>query len=618
MIILGSRTRPEIGSNMKFLCEHISQNTKIKQSYMMAYINNTSLVIKHMNCDEQCFKNDIYMNVLMNNAAELRQLSYYAYGAVFCDKFAAIFYEFPQNTQTLELLFKEFKRQNFENKSYEIYLDIVFKELNKLHMRNLYHGNPSPDYIFIVGKFANFMDFKFRKQYLQVYDFILFLINMKQLTKEFNKDINNFLFKLVLKYIKEYRNSDILCNIVSCILENNEPIFTKIRTIEKISNYWFEHGSINPLWIDDKTKLSKFTAHYFNLQLDNSIITLIEDFQMKKLEPPQYENIPIEIPSKINTREPDVISLTSCKYYRSGNYAIENNNYAIENRNIIKNCLNLSGNIYIPQILSTTKKPIVKYISHSNMIDDAFKIPNSTLNIYGDYRYPGGKYYASTKNEPMPPTQEEQIFIRTDISRLVENSKYICDRKFYGCNINSAHGDHKTYPYLWNGLIIKSDYNVSYKFQKESLIMMMDNVHILRDKDGRLYDSVHPENKIKCAYAVAPLVDIWDLRNMDEIFEQYRKTIHNLFHSSNGGVLLTGGLGMGFYITKNINISNINELKERIFHRISVKSLRDEVMKLRSDQAKINTIVTFIKNKYKEIIKSELANSTYDEIHVYI
>ncbi len=260
----------------------------------------------------------------------------------------------------------------------------------------------------------------------------------------------------------------------------------------------------------------------------------------------------------------------------------------------------------------------------TNMITRAFNETNDYndvyLVVYGDFRYFGGGVTTIPTYESMPTTQEEQIFIRTNVAKsFYDNKEYL----FKKGEIDFDNNFNELNNVLINpGYWLNNERHIFFNqttsnFLRYGNILLIKDIYQMRDRLGNTHET--PNKKINLLYVVAPMYihktqysektdedikgDECELNKYgNQKIETYKTTINNILNvelsdNNKKKVLIVGDIGVGVYLdgqkkktktkkkTTAMGLTNINCIKyvrekysEYLENKIKEKTSFDKII----------------------------------------
>lgn len=302
------------------------------------------------------------------------------------------------------------------------------------------------------------------------------------------------------------------------------------------------------------------------------------------------------------------------------NKLLNTKTYAYENMSIVENNAIFSMKSKIIDVvkggdITTTDVSLIEYRpndTQTNSIDRAFEEAKNGRNVYltvfGDFRYAGGGFSRIKDDGSMPKTQEEQVFIRTNLCKIYNDNDKIIHRDDHQ-EIERCRQYMNTLGYTFNK---ERDFFFSVEMMKRLLngdVFLINDVYLIRDSYGKLL--INADKPINIIYVAAPMyqkkmafnkpngvVDNTRLQpdhihtfNINRKIQIYNRIIKNIFNAkleTTNNVLMFGALGFGVYL----------ENKQHPFMGLTDAKLID-----------------MIKNTYIDIILSNIYKTTFDKIY---
>lgn len=266
----------------------------------------------------------------------------------------------------------------------------------------------------------------------------------------------------------------------------------------------------------------------------------------------------------------------------------------------------------------------------TNSIDLAFQLANESkdnniyLLVFGDFRYVGGSAAGTPKTRGIPGTQEEQIFIRTNVCKIYHGNNDIIFNKYDGKSFKDLQIKLGEYGFWVNPTRQYFYKESASNYLVQGGVYLIRDVYMIRAANGDPVSNPDTNNPINLIYAVAPMyfkrhrltnwgeavhpkhknatgIEFTDeqfIRNKHRLnkhglgkIEQYKKTVQNIFSlqlpTPNNNILMFGSFGMGVYVSRKGSSMGLE----------------------------YNENINYVMDEYKKYINDNIHNTVYDIIY---
>lgn len=229
------------------LCQQIAHITKGKligqgtegSIYIYCNVDDCNYVSKiTKKCDDDKI-DEIKMEIEMNNKAESFGLAYKIYDAQRCDNQCVTIMDLAKGKTINDLI-----SENIDNDKFIYYIDLLLKSLDKLHSRNLYHGDTNFQNQFVFNDELKFIDFTYWDEFKYYWDFCQMFYYLPSYVyiksgKFVNAEIIFKVYKLILSKLKEFIKSDEFINRIFKVFMNKDfTLLVRISYLRDFVHKW--------------------------------------------------------------------------------------------------------------------------------------------------------------------------------------------------------------------------------------------------------------------------------------------------------------------------------------------------------------------------------------------